>query len=255
MARFSLAGRKGKKSTPESTETTPLTDDVGTSKPPSRPKVWAFLTGGFRDPRSRARFIIWTGVGVLAFAVFMILALGATSTYWFCANVCHKVQDDTIIAYNRSSHDKISCMACHEPVNAAPWVFVMAKAEALGELYLTATNQYELPLNGDSHVSEEMPSEQCTQCHAMQNRTVTPTHGVIMNHEIHETNDIKCPECHNRVAHRENFELTLKIAERGAQPEARRLHDDGRLLPLPQPGAGRSRARRLLPCATRRTSA
>lgn len=169
-----------------------------------------FLFGGFRNPRTRPRFIIWTGIGVLAAATVMIVALGATSTYWFCANVCHKVQDDTIIAYNRSTHDKISCMACHEPVNAPPWVFVMAKAEALGELYLTATNQYELPLNGDSHVSEEMPSEQCTQCHAMQNRNVTPTSGIIINHEVHAEENIKCPECHNRVAHREDFELTLK---------------------------------------------
>jgi nitrate/TMAO reductase-like tetraheme cytochrome c subunit len=168
------------------------------------------LIGGFRDPSRRPRYIIWTGVGILAFAAFLIIALGATSTYWFCSSICHKVQDDSIIAYGRSSHNKVSCMSCHEPVNADPITFILKKAEALGELYLTATNKYELPLNPESELSKEMESEQCTQCHNLENRTVTPGYGIIINHTVHEEKDISCTQCHNRIAHRENFELTLK---------------------------------------------
>ena len=67
-------------------------------------------------------------------AAVMIPVLGVTSTRWFCAEGCHKVQDDTIIAYQHSSHSKISCMACHMPVNANPVIFLLHKAEALGEL-------------------------------------------------------------------------------------------------------------------------
>ncbi|MDZ4179471.1 MAG: NapC/NirT family cytochrome c, partial [Coriobacteriia bacterium] len=78
---------------------------------------------GFKDPVRRPRYIIWTGAAVLLMAAVVIVALGVTSTYWFCAEGCHKVQDDTILAYDRSSHAEVSCMACHMPVNADPVTF------------------------------------------------------------------------------------------------------------------------------------
>ncbi|MBE0476917.1 MAG: NapC/NirT family cytochrome c, partial [Coriobacteriia bacterium] len=161
---------------------------------------------GFKDPARRPRYIIWTGAAVLAMAAFVIVALGATSTRWFCAEVCHKVQDDTIIAYRASSHANISCMACHMPVNADPVTFLLHKATALGELYLTATNKFEIPLNAESHLAldtKHMPASQCTQCHSMSNRDVTPSDGIIIDHQTHIDEDITCTFCHNRVAHPE----------------------------------------------------
>lgn len=158
------------------------------------------FVAGFKDPARRPRYIIWTGVGVLALAVVVIVALGVTSTYWFCANGCHKVQDDTIAAYQASSHNKVSCMACHMPVNADPVSFLLHKAEALGELYLTATNNFEIPLNAESHVAFEMSSGQCTQCHSM-NRVYTPSSGILIDHDVHAEKDVSCTLCHNRVAH------------------------------------------------------
>lgn len=165
---------------------------------------------GFKDPARRPRYLAWTGVIILGFAAIVIAALGATSTYWFCANGCHKVQDDTIIAYDASSHSEVSCMACHMPVGAGPITFLLHKAEALGEAYLTVTNTFHLPLNEGSHLalSEHMPSDQCTQCHT-DNREITPGQGIIINHSIHAENDVDCTWCHNRVAHPEDFELTL----------------------------------------------
>lgn len=160
----------------------------------------------FQDPASRPRAIVWTGVVVLLLAAFVVVALGTTSTRWFCAQVCHKVQDDTISAYEASSHAQVSCMACHEPVNANTVVFVLAKMKALGELYATLTNKYELPLNAGSALSlnkDEMASKQCTQCHSA-NRAVTPTKGVLIDHKVHADNGITCTTCHNRVAHDES---------------------------------------------------
>ena len=158
---------------------------------------------GFKDPVRRPRYIIWTGVVVLVLAAFVIVALGVTSSYWFCANGCHKVQDDTITAYDNSSHSKISCMACHMPVNANPIIFVLHKAEALGELYLTATGKYEIPLNGESHLALEFNPENCTQCHS-DNRVITPSPGIIIDHAVHEEEQVTCTMCHNRVAHNED---------------------------------------------------
>ena len=170
---------------------------------------------GFKDPARRPRFIVWTVVFVIVIVTVMVPVLGITSTRWFCANGCHKVQDDTIESYRRSSHSNISCMACHMPVNANPIIFLMHKAEALGELAQTVTNNYELPLNPDDEVALTMKAEQCTQCHNEQIRRVTPSPGIKINHEVHAEKDIACPICHNRVAHNEDFDLTLKNPKTG----------------------------------------
>lgn len=163
------------------------------------------LINGFKDPVKRPRFIIWTGVIVLGLILFVVVALGATSTYWFCAQICHTVQDDAISQYNRSTHAEISCMACHEPVNANPVVFILAKTKALGELWLTATNNYELPLNkayGNDHLAMNgFTTEHCTQCHNLENRTVTPSAGILIDHKAHSDAGIRCTWCHNRIAH------------------------------------------------------
>jgi hypothetical protein len=169
---------------------------------------------GFKDPVRRPRYIIWTGAVVLALAVFVVLAFSVTSTYWFCAEVCHKVQDDSIAAYNRSAHSTVSCMACHEPVNGGPVILTLKKAKALGELVLTVTNNYELPLNPGSHLAlnaEEMGSGQCLQCHTT-NRVITPGKGIIIDHAVHEENEVNCTACHNRVAHDESGQWTPALS-------------------------------------------
>ena len=171
--------------------------------------------GGFKDPVTRPRYIIWALVVVLFIAGVMIPVLGITSTRWFCSEGCHKVQDDTIAAYKRSSHASISCMACHMPVSANPVIFLIHKAEALGELAQTVSNNYELPLNGESEVAMEMKADQCVQCHSLKTRKITPSIGIKINHDIHGEKDVRCPMCHNRIAHNEDFELTLKDPKSG----------------------------------------
>lgn len=170
---------------------------------------------GFVDPVRRPRYIVWTLVFVLVIATVMVPVLGITSTRWFCANGCHKVQDDTIEAYRHSSHSNISCMACHMPVGASPIVFLLHKAEALGELAQTVTNNYELPLNPDDEVALTMKEDQCTQCHDETKRHVSPKAGLKINHQVHAEKDVSCPICHNRIAHNEDFKLTLKNPKTG----------------------------------------
>lgn len=178
---------------------------------------------GFKDPGSRPRYIVWTAVIVLVLAAVVIVALGVTSTRWFCAEGCHKVQDDTITAYEHSVHRNISCMACHMPVGADPITFLLHKAEALGELALTVTNNYELPLNGESELALTMESSQCTQCHDTEKRPVTPSPGIVIDHAVHAEKEVTCTICHNRTAHVEDFELTLTDPETG---EPNKPHED-----------------------------
>ncbi len=178
---------------------------------------------GFKDPKRRPRFIVWAVVAVLVIIAVMIPVLGVTSTYWFCAEGCHKVQDDTITAYQHSPHSEISCMACHMPVQANPVVFLLHKAEALGELYMTVTNKFELPLNAESEVALTMKSTQCTQCHDEEKRTVTPSPGLKIDHAVHATGGVECTICHNRTAHVEDFKLTLVDPTTG---KPNRPHED-----------------------------
>jgi hypothetical protein len=167
----------------------------------------------------RPRFIVWTGTVVLFLAAFVIVALGVTSSRWFCADGCHLVQDDTIIAYSHSSHDKVSCIACHIPVNADPITFLIHKVEAGLGVIPTLAKTYELPLNAESEVAlskVKMPETICTQCHDLAHRKITPSPGIIINHEVHSKAGYQCTVCHNRVAHPENFKLTLPGNEKHA---------------------------------------
>ncbi|HEY3316953.1 MAG TPA: cytochrome c3 family protein [Coriobacteriia bacterium] len=167
---------------------------------------------GFKDPVRRPRFIIWTGTTVLVLAAVVVVALGVTSSRWFCADGCHKVQDDTIIAYSHSSHDKISCISCHIPVNADPVTFLIHKVEAGLGVIPTVRNTYELPLNAEDEVALskiKMPEAICTQCHDLAHRKITPSAGIIINHDVHSKAGYQCTVCHNRVAHPEDFKLTL----------------------------------------------
>ena len=106
-------------------------------------------------------------------------------------------------------------MACHMPVSANPIIFLIHKAEALGELAQTVTNSYELPLNAESEVALTMTPDHCTQCHNLKTRKVTPSPGIKINHQIHEDKKVNCPQCHNRTAHVEDFNLTLKNPKSG----------------------------------------
>jgi hypothetical protein len=91
------------------------------------------------------------------------------------------------------------------PVNANPVIFLLHKAEALGELAQTVTNNYDLPLNKESEVALTMKSTQCTQCHNESKRNITPDPGLKINHDIHAQNNVQCTICHNRIAHNEDF--------------------------------------------------
>jgi len=161
----------------------------------------------FKNPVSRPRAIIWL-LTILTFLMFFVaFAVGATTSYWFCAAICHKVQDDSIASYHNSTHSTVSCVACHMPAGADPVTFLLHKVEALAELPPTITNTFELPLNPISEVAMngyKMPSTQCTQCHIGGDRFVTPSPGIIIDHDAHANRHIACTVCHNRIAHNED---------------------------------------------------
>jgi hypothetical protein len=185
------------------------------------------LVAGFKNPVKRPRYLIWTGVVVLGLVAFIIFAFGFSSTYWFCGTFCHSVQGDAIAAYNQGSHNMVNCLTCHEPVNGDALIFTYRKAEAgiLGG-YQLATKTYSSPLNPISHLAlnrskNDFSDDHCTQCHNLENRKVTPSAGIIINHAAHTEKEINCTACHNRVAHPEKGLETIAKNPANGEPAAK----------------------------------
>jgi len=158
----------------------------------------------------RRRLVIWLGVVTLLFAAFYVGANMITSTRWFCNDVCHVVHHDNARAYYAGSHSEVSCIACHYPVNQNPLSFALDRVDKLFDIMPTIDGTFPMPLNEYSHVALSTHDEQCTQCHSLETRVVTPSRGLRINHDIHTENHINCAACHNRVAHPEDdIELEL----------------------------------------------
>ncbi|MRS11965.1 MAG: hypothetical protein EG823_02700 [Actinobacteria bacterium] len=163
------------------------------------------------EPAKRPQLILWCGVVLTVLAAFVAVSTIGTSVNWFCTGPCHIVHDDNTMTFEKSSHVMLSCVACHEPVNASPLTFVLKKLEVLPDAFPTIFKTFELPMNENHSLAFEMPDEQCTQCHNLENRTVTTSPGIIMNHGVHANEGVSCTSCHNRVAHpEEDVEYVLE---------------------------------------------
>jgi Zn finger protein HypA/HybF involved in hydrogenase expression len=163
----------------------------------------------FADPKRRPRAIVLTLMILIAALGLYAASMTVTSSTWFCNDVCHNVHADNKRQWQAGSHSEISCMACHYPVRLDPLRFALDRVDKLLDVYPTVTNTFEMPLNRYSRMALEMPSAQCTQCHSPQ-RQVTPTRGLIIDHEAHANRGINCTVCHNRVAHPQKFPLTIR---------------------------------------------
>mgnify|MGYP005845210879 CR=1 FL=1 len=135
---------------------------------------------------------------VAVLAVMTASALTVTSTPIFCG-LCHEMTNDHS-AWAKSSHKNVTCIACHIPPNIVG--FAEHKLAALTkELPSHIDGSYEKPVNKESEVAKELPSENCDLCHKMENRAVNPSPGVMISHKAHIAKGINCTTCHNRVAH------------------------------------------------------
>ncbi len=152
----------------------------------------------------RKRIIIWVLTATILFAGIYIASNMATSTRWFCNDVCHVVHHDNARAYYNGSHSEISCIACHYPVNMNPVSFALDRVDKLLDIMPTIDGTFPMPLNEYSHNAFITEDEQCTQCHSLETRKITPSPGILIDHDIHTENEINCATCHNRVAHPED---------------------------------------------------
>ncbi|MCL2680319.1 MAG: NapC/NirT family cytochrome c [Coriobacteriia bacterium] len=194
-------------------------------------KLIRAIVSAFKNKRTRARAIIWTGTLLTCLMLIVALGVTITTTYWFCAAVCHYPQGDTVSSYDNSTHTGVACIACHKQPGANPIDFVAFKAGAMTSLPKTIMGTVNMPINENSWLAMDpshLPSKYCTQCHRMENRETLTSPGIIMDHEAHTVLNITCAACHNRVGHNETLnDWRPQIPATGDNPEK---HDDFMLM-------------------------
>lgn len=152
-----------------------------------------------REEQSKAKkikiFKVMTVLLLSGLGIYLILTMGAqaTSSPAFCAS-CHNMSPQ-VYTFKASSHSSISCTDCH--VASGVENLVREKASGVKQLYYTMTDNYLAPIRMPSLI----PNESCQTCHNMELRHVSASGDIIINHEIHEINNIACVTCHDGVAH------------------------------------------------------
>ncbi|MRS12251.1 MAG: hypothetical protein EG823_04165 [Actinobacteria bacterium] len=176
------------------------------------------VSGALRTPKPHRR----RRVGCLAIAVAVVLVLlatglAATSSAGFCTRACHSVHGDDVAAFEQSTHSRTSCLTCHVDADSGGFGRLAFRLGELGGYAPMLFGRVKQPVNAGSQVALSMPSAQCTQCHVMEVRRVTPSVGMVIDHAAHESAGIVCTACHNRVAHPE-ASITLEV--KGNAPKA-----------------------------------
>ncbi len=119
----------------------------------------------FNDPKQR-RIVFTFGSGLIIF--LMLVGLGSyeafhyTETTAFCGTTCHTVMKPEHIAYQHSSHAKVSCVDCHIG-GGASWT-VKSKISGLYQVYSVIFNKYQTPIPTPIH-NLRPARETCEECH------------------------------------------------------------------------------------------
>ena len=106
------------------------------------------------------------GVGTIFFlllsAVGSYEAFHYTESVEFCGTICHKVMKPEYVAYQNSSHAKVSCVECHVG-SGADW-YVRSKLSGLYQVYAVLAKVYPTPI--PTPIRNLRPArETCEECH------------------------------------------------------------------------------------------
>ncbi|MFK9090214.1 cytochrome c3 family protein [Bacillus salipaludis] len=147
-------------------------------------------------PRFRYKLIKIATLTLLFLALFSFagfFGLEATSSSKFCSS-CHEMKPQ-YYTWKASSHSEVDCVNCHIEPGAKN--YAKAKGNGIVELYKKQTDIYIAPIK----MPNLIPDEACESCHNMKNRDVTPSGDIIIPHNKHKTEGIKCVQCHSGTAH------------------------------------------------------
>ncbi len=130
---------------------------------------------------------------VVALLVLGLVTSKVTMSNAFCTS-CHEMSPETH-TWEASAHASVDCVDCHyEPGFSGK---IQAQSDFAVRTFKKVTNTADDPIKMHGTV----PDSACESCHAMENRTVTPSGDVIPEHDKHEEKNVECVECHSAVAH------------------------------------------------------
>ena len=153
-------------------------------------------------PRFRYKLIKFMTLTLFFLALFFFIGfsgLEATSSSKFCSS-CHEMKPE-YYTWKASTHSEVDCVSCHVEPGAKN--VAKGKADNVVEAFKKSTDTYTAPIQ----MPKEIPNSACESCHNMKTRDVTPPGDLIIPHDKHLSQGIKCTQCHSGVAHG-------KIAER-----------------------------------------
>ena len=119
----------------------------------------------FNRQSTRNASIIF-GVGTIV--LFLFSAIGSyeafhyTESVEFCGKLCHEVMEPEYVAYEESSHERVTCVECHVG-SGADW-YVKSKMSGLYQVYSVIFNKYPKPIATPVH-SLRPARETCENCH------------------------------------------------------------------------------------------
>lgn len=107
-------------------------------------------------------FVSITLVFLLISSVGSYEAFHYTESVQFCGTLCHSVMEPEYVAYQNSSHARVSCVTCHVGPGA-DW-YVRSKLSGLYQVYAVTFNDYPKPI--PTPITNLRPArETCEQCH------------------------------------------------------------------------------------------
>ena len=168
-------------------------------KPGLFKRLWRkFRSIDWKNPVNRWKLLFASLFAVVALSGTMYGAIAFTSNPEFCS-WCHEMAPE-YVTFQASAHSEIKCTQCHIEPGAVN--MLLHKVESMKEVY------YHIVGPPDPIVQTvAVPNINCVQCHS-ENRLVTATGDLIVNHSEHIKEDIPCITCHSGVAH-------AKVVERG----------------------------------------
>nr|WP_041580741.1 NapC/NirT family cytochrome c [Bacillus sp. 1NLA3E] len=162
-------------------------------------RLWRkFRNIDWKNPVNRWKLLFVSLFSFIALLGVMYGAIAATSTPSFC-KVCHEMAPEHT-TFEASAHNQITCVQCHVKPGAVNEI--VHKVESLKEVYYHITG-------APNPIAQTVAvlNENCQQCHS-QNRLVTATGDLKVNHKGHIKEGIPCVTCHSGVVH-------AKVVERG----------------------------------------
>jgi len=113
----------------------------------------------------------WNAVGLFILVTILFLMITGIGTYKafhytesneFCGTLCHSVMEPEHVAYQESSHSRVTCVECHVG-EGAQW-YVKSKLSGLYQVYSVTFNKYPSPIETPVH-SLRPARETCEECH------------------------------------------------------------------------------------------